>query len=600
MCAPHTVGRLASFVFLAFAVSCLAASQSIAAWPPDGLVIGGAGSLISSDGAGGLFALDGNPYSVTGQVLRFTSDGNLASEWPAAGVELVAGNTYGAHAGIAAIAVLPDGDGGTFVLTYERGPYPGSGGFLNPFQYYLHRRTSTGAVASGWPNDGVLVETEWQWPPAAANNLPAMADDGRGGVLITWATAVPSPRRVLVQRVSGDGTRLWGNDGVIARASDDLGSLPSVTADGHGGAIVTWAEWNASATQVAPRGQHLAASGDVLWGAAGRQMSAASFTAMERAFVPSAGLGYSPHLPAIRTLSDGEGGALLFWSAVRGGDLDLCASRVSSAGASVWKCDLAVCSGPGDVTQLACAPASGRTAVVVWRDLRDPAGAGIYAQEITTNGRVRWRENGVAVATGAGDRNTPATSDDGREGVYVSWADASTGGQVLVQRLGRSGSPTVGWPEGGKLVSQSAHSNVAAASLQLVGSDRGSVILGWSDVLGRAVAMKVTPEGPASAGPVASNRPTHTDAERLLTRSGLRLSAVPGGSVRFALPAGEHATLEVIDLSGRRVLTQEVGGASGGSFEVDLAQESDIRAGIYFVRLQLGTQRATTRVAVLR
>jgi hypothetical protein len=73
-----------------------------------------------------------------------------------------------------------------------------------------------------------------------------------------------------------------------------------------------------------------------------------------------------------------------------------------------------------------------------------------------------------------------------------------------------------------------------------------------------------------------------------------------GLSVAFALPTGAAARLELLDLSGRRMLAREVGPLGAGRHTVDLAQGRSVAPGLYWVRLIQGTNRLTKRVTVVK
>jgi hypothetical protein len=75
----------------------------------------------------------------------------------------------------------------------------------------------------------------------------------------------------------------------------------------------------------------------------------------------------------------------------------------------------------------------------------------------------------------------------------------------------------------------------------------------------------------------------------------------PDGLVRvsFTLPAAGAATLELLDVGGRRVAAREVGALGAGAHKVALAGERRLAAGVYFVRLTQGAKRATARVTIL-
>ena len=69
-------------------------------------------------------------------------------------------------------------------------------------------------------------------------------------------------------------------------------------------------------------------------------------------------------------------------------------------------------------------------------------------------------------------------------------------------------------------------------------------------------------------------------------------------AVEFVLASAEAARLELIDVTGRRVLAREVGGL--GRQVVDLAEGANLTPGLYLVRLTQGANTRTKRVAVLR
>jgi hypothetical protein len=94
---------------------------------------------------------------------------------------------------------------------------------------------------------------------------------------------------------------------------------------------------------------------------------------------------------------------------------------------------------------------------------------------------------------------------------------------------------------------------------------------------------------------------TPRDAAPLrLSLEGARPNPTRGAlRVWFALPSREPATLELIDVMGRRVLKREVGALGPGRHAVALGAPS-IRAGLYFLRLSQDGQTRIVRVAVVR
>ena len=69
--------------------------------------------------------------------------------------------------------------------------------------------------------------------------------------------------------------------------------------------------------------------------------------------------------------------------------------------------------------------------------------------------------------------------------------------------------------------------------------------------------------------------------------------------VHFALASDAPATLELIDVTGRRVRSRSVGGLGAGPHAVDLAEDGRVARGVWFVRLTQGPNEAVVRAIVL-
>jgi hypothetical protein len=77
--------------------------------------------------------------------------------------------------------------------------------------------------------------------------------------------------------------------------------------------------------------------------------------------------------------------------------------------------------------------------------------------------------------------------------------------------------------------------------------------------------------------------------------------AKSGFSVSFSLPSSAPATLDVIDLAGRRVLSRQVGSMGAGRHTLSLGTDSGrLPVGIYAVRLSQSGKVASSKVTVIR
>jgi hypothetical protein len=67
--------------------------------------------------------------------------------------------------------------------------------------------------------------------------------------------------------------------------------------------------------------------------------------------------------------------------------------------------------------------------------------------------------------------------------------------------------------------------------------------------------------------------------------------------VDFSLADARPARIEVLDVSGRRVLSREVGAMGPGRHQIELARS--VRAGVYLVRLTQGGDTRAMRAVML-
>ena len=99
-----------------------------------------------------------------------------------------------------------------------------------------------------------------------------------------------------------------------------------------------------------------------------------------------------------------------------------------------------------------------------------------------------------------------------------------------------------------------------------------------------------------------------TEPAWLTIPSGLALSlggfrpnpAVGAISVSLSLPSGDPATLELVDVAGRRLLSRDLSGLGPGSHLIQLGASGTLRPGVYWLRLTQRGRSLTTRGLVLR
>lgn len=218
--------------------------------------------VVANDGAGGAYMgwldfRDSPTEFGFGQTFasRVLSDGALAPGWTANGTRLFEGDTW-------ARELLPAPLGDVYVMRSVFNVAHNAESV-----YVAHRLTPSGAPALGWPAEGVVI---CDAPGTRAG--PRLADDGYGGLLMTWTDFGRAPGQpgggceVYVTRLMADGTRPPGWPANGLRVSD---STPSpycesesrIAPDGTGGLYVTWAR-DTVPTNVAVI-QHITATGQI-------------------------------------------------------------------------------------------------------------------------------------------------------------------------------------------------------------------------------------------------------------------------------------------------------------------------------------------------
>jgi len=500
-----------SFLGLRFSAALLTAvtligtlSTAHAQWIPDGVRFGSRGDMtvFSGAGRGGIFGWAGYP-SLDSEYF-IDAGGDTLPGWPGMGLPLVPGNrAWADHESFEPISGLPDGDGGSYVLVAEQWPNTYGIGFLSGQQLYVHRRTARGQVEPGWDAQGVRLETTYLGHRFEWHHQACMITDGHRGVIVAWLDEQQPYSRILLQKISAGGVAQWGEDGVYAQQSADACTLPTLVADGQGGALVFWGRRDGTGV-IHVQGQHVLPSGAAEWGPAGHEISTRRFDRMDQAIPADGGWIWAFYVPAIVATSDDLGGALLAWSASEGSDLNVFTTRVAGNGRIVWKQESVTCSAPGEQTDLVSGPSRGGGMVIAWRDARKGVDIGFYAQSVTREGHIRWARDGAVVCADVGRREMLRMCTDGEDAAYFAWLDFGRGYQLFAQRLNQTGVVSQGWGQMGTEISPTAQPwdlpwDQHNRTIDLVGGNDQNVIVGWTDAASGTYAMQLTPRGPASS-----------------------------------------------------------------------------------------------------
>jgi hypothetical protein len=303
---------------------------------------------------------------------------------------------------------------------------------------------SPASAFATWLLDGTPVCTALQ-----SQQVPQIAQDGAGGVIIAWQDWRNENYDIYAQRMGPDGGPLWVNDGVAVCVADGAQVLPWITSDGAGGAIIVWADFDL----LGIRAQRLDPGGSPLWGPTGVSVCSGTGTGE----------------PYPRCVSDGKGGAIFAWQDIRDGEYDdVYAQRVDASGNVKWTPDgvnVSVAEYGAMQPELVSDGVGG--AIITWM------GSGIYAQRVDSLGTMEWGDGGVA----AGGGDSPRIVSDGAGGAVITWMSSPYGHDgIYAQRVGPTGNAMWTANGVGLCVSSQVVSNPAIAA-----DGAGGAIVTWQD-----------------------------------------------------------------------------------------------------------------------
>jgi hypothetical protein len=380
-----------------YAQHVLASGAADPAWPANGRALCTAAyyqftPVIVADGSGGAIvawsdARGGTTSDIYAQ--HVLASGTVDPAWPADGRALCTAANSQTHP-----TIVADGTAGAIVTWQDL-----RGGTYSDI--YAQHVLASGAVDSAWPADGRAL-------CSAANEqvTPNIVVDGAGGAIVTWNDTRSGNADIYAQHVLASGAvdPSWPTDGRALCTQPNYQYDPAIASDGGGGAIVVWWDGRHSFNNDI-YSQHVLASGavDPAWPVQGSPVCTA--------------VGHQDY-PTI--VADAAGGAIVAWMDFRGnGDPDLYAQHVLASGAMdpAWSPNGRVLSAApfGQSFQEIVADGAGG-AIATWQDDRSGSESDIYAQRVSADGEVLFRDTDEPSIVAI--RDVP--SDQGGR-VFLTW-----------------------------------------------------------------------------------------------------------------------------------------------------------------------------------
>lgn len=431
--------------------------------------------------------------------------------------------------------------------------------------------------------------SDFYWDTDGPDWNPRTAPDGQGGAFVIWEDIRNSlDWETAIQHIGADGEVAsgWPEDGIVLSVDpvhDDPWMPPNsafsmVTPDGFGGAIVTWNDL--TATHGYLQGQRVAADGTLLWDQTANGGTAyVNFHLAEDWDMPHT------------MCPDGAGGAYYARATTRAHLL-----HITAGGYDDWMLDL----GSMDYSNYGAAPdvipdgLGG--ALVAWEATWTAGGSDIQTQHVDIHGNVLQGESGVLLTDDPYAQHSAKIARDGGVGGIVNWIDARPAVfEALPPLAPLAGSPANAIPPDGKRKTSTRRNGAPArhAPLQPSGSTAGMFAqqVNSAGVLGGPVIYSYIP--------TTGVAPTEHDGA-LAVLGGAPNPAVGRMRIAFTLPTGDAASLEVLDVSGRRVWSSDVGTLGAGRHVADLGGTNGAAPGLYFVRLRQAGRIATGKVLLTR
>ena len=516
----------------------------------------------------------------------------------------VAVHTRPAHAAWSPDSVLTLGFAGQH--TIEAGFFPT--GTSDMYVWWRWSSNSIVTYVDRVTSDGGLVFSK------NLNSLgsPGATPDGLGGLMDAWSVSLaPNNSDIAFQRVMADGTTLPSVSNYWAAQTPARDIFPALASDPSGGAYIGWVDFSGRTTL-----QRVTALGGVAagWPAAGRRLTSTSSTIAGPALLP-----------------DGAGGTYVLYAT------DLARlERVNpdTTLATGWPAGGLALGLPGPYyvtsfeypSDLSLVASGADHVFAVWSEVDGTTGRRIMVQWVSSAGGVEWSELELLPIT-AGVGRVEA-QPDGQGGLLVSWfqsgafevahvlTDQSVVGPFEANPSGLYGGALTHGRDGGFIVFRADPSGILATWYRSDGSldpaepvnprlvhphvtdhpayptgalsdDDGGAFLVLNEELGpffeEEKMRHVFRTGALDAGPLA------------LTRLALSISPNParrnlGFDLRLADDA--PARLEVLDVTGRLVLSRVLAGGRGARHEV-VELPAGTAPGVYLARV---TQAGESRI----
>ena len=391
-----------------------------------------------------------------------------------------------------------------------------------------------------WSNKIISFGGGTQW-------IPAMTSDGAGGAIVVWLGSEPATNgvNVIAQRFDHEGGILWGTYGVRMGSTQGVFGDRAIISDDLGGAFVMWHD----ATTQYHSAQRVGPDGETLWIPGGIDIG---------------------DRPAQTVCADGAGGMYLAW-----GDTSIATARISASGEYAW--ERLICSANGTQTSPQVVPDGEGGALIAWQDQRN-GNYDVYATRVNSDG-------GVPIATLLQSYRVYGESIH----IIIEWSlfEANGDERFFVLRSQDDGS---------------TYKELAAPAIQRNGLS--FVCADTSCQRGVRYVYRVDVSDGQRRSILFESDPILLPVPRLALFQNYPNPFNPLTTITYNLPQETVVTLEIYDISGRRVAglvrEKQALGLHKVRWDGNDTSGNPASSGVYVCRLAAGKQTITHKIILLR
>ena len=341
-----------------------------------------------------------------GDIYAQKLDSNGILQWEPAGVPLcLAGNVQ------ISLNIVNDNNGGAYIIWLDSRNSGGS-------DIYGTHILGDGNIATGWAENGnAIIST------SGHQNQHTFWEDGEGGAIVVWHDdRVATDENIYMQRITSDGTLLWGDTGTLVCDAAGVQEKPKITPVGNDNFIITW------------RDKRNDVNGDIY--AQKIDLNANLLWSPEKVIYAGDGIQENARV----TKSNDNNGAIVVWEDGRNNFeyRDIYAQKIDLNGDLVWNPEaVPVCTADFHQKNPRMVGDVNGGAWIVWDDARESGfpQVDIYLQHIDSAGEIQLSENGEAVCNASEEQFSPLVKINNSGNIFVSWGDNRNGSTGLYYQI---------------------------------------------------------------------------------------------------------------------------------------------------------------------